>query len=92
MGVIMVASSTFNALGKPFPSATMTLLRMLVLYVPFAFLGDYLWGVAGIFWSNVASNAVIGVLAWWWIRRTIRAEIVGAAQERHDEAATALAD
>lgn len=95
MGVIMVASSTFNALGKPFPSATMTLLRMLVLYVPFAFLGDYLWGVAGIFWSNVASNAIIGVLAWWWIRRTIRAEMaeVGeAAQERHDEPAADLAD
>ena len=43
-GIVLIASSSFNALGRPMPSAILALTRMFVLYVPLAFLGKAIVG------------------------------------------------
>ena len=68
LGVSMVAGSCFTALGKPIPSLVMTLLRMLVLYLPLALLGDYLLGYQGIFGATALANVMIGLIGWRWVQ------------------------
>ena len=69
-GIIQVASSAFNALGRPMPSVVMTVVRMLVLYIPLAYLGSRLFGAPGIFAATAISNLVVGVGAYVWNMHT----------------------
>ncbi|MYB38789.1 MAG: hypothetical protein F4Y26_15675 [Gammaproteobacteria bacterium] len=66
MGMTQVASSCFNALGKPTPSLVISILRALVIGVPLAVLGNYWWGYVGIFIATAITNVVVGILAWRW--------------------------
>ena len=67
-GIVLVSSATFNALGKPFPSVIITATRMLLLYVPLAYLGSKLFGINGIFIAACCSNALGGLGAFLWHR------------------------
>lgn len=69
-GVLMMASATFNSLGKPISSTIMSVVRMLVLYVPLAYLGSQWYGVLGIFAATCATNIIMGVLGFSWNRYT----------------------
>lgn len=68
-GVMSIATSTFNALGKPLPAVAMTVARMLIIYVPLAYLGSRLFGVVGIFAAASLANAVVGIVAYLWQQR-----------------------
>ncbi|MGB3651044.1 MAG: MATE family efflux transporter [Rivularia sp. (in: cyanobacteria)] len=69
-GIIYVASSAFNALGKPIPSVIMTVTRMFVLYIPLAYFGGQLYGVNGIFAAACISNLIVGIGAYVWNQKT----------------------
>lgn len=69
-GVVIIATATFNALGKPLPSIAMTLARMLVLYVPLAYLGSALFGVVGIFAAAAIANCLVGLGAYLWTKKS----------------------
>ena len=79
MGVMQVAISCFNALGKPLPPVLISLVRTFVCYVPLVFLGDHLWGVAGVPIAAAATNVLTGVVAWLWNRQAVRRGIREAA-------------
>lgn len=69
LGVVLIISSTCNALGKPLPSLAMTLSRVLFLYLPLAYLGSWLFGVQGIFGAACLSNVAVGLGAFFWHSR-----------------------
>lgn len=70
LGIIMISSSTFNALGKPLPSVVMTLTRMFFLYIPMAYLGSWLFKVNGVFAAASLSTLAVGIGAFIWNRST----------------------
>ena len=72
MGVMQVASTCFNALGRPAPPLIIALLRTFVMYVPIAILANWVWGYPGIFAATALTNVVMGTIAWDWNRRTMR--------------------
>lgn len=69
-GIILVANSAFNALGKPIPSVVMTITRMFVLYIPLAYIGGRFYGVNGIFAAACISNLIVGIGAYMWNQNT----------------------
>ena len=69
-GIILISSSAYNASGKPLPSIIMAVTRMLILYIPLAYLGSWLFGVIGIFVAICLSNLMVGILAFIWTRKT----------------------
>ncbi len=73
-GIILIASSAFNTLGKPIPSVVMTVARMFVLYIPLAYLGGRIYGVDGIFAAGCISNLIVGFGAYVWNQKTCTAK------------------
>jgi putative MATE family efflux protein len=74
MGMMQVANSSFNARGMPMPALAISLLRSLIIYVPLALLGDYLWGYTGIFVATALTNVVLGAVAWQWNRASVESQ------------------
>lgn len=69
-GVLMMSSASFNALGKPLPSTTLSFTRMFILYIPLALLLNGLFGYPGIFVATAISNAIMGILGYLWLRQS----------------------
>ena len=69
-GMLMMASASFNGLGKPIPSTIMSFARMFVLNVPLAMLFNEYWGYRGIFLATAGANCLMGVAGYIWFRRT----------------------
>jgi len=74
-GAILLASSTFNARGKPLPSVVMTLTQTLILYVPLAYLGSWLFGEKGIFAAACFANIAAGMGAYFWNLKSCSAKL-----------------
>jgi Na+-driven multidrug efflux pump len=70
-GVLMMASASFNALGKPIPSTILSFTRMFFVYVPLAVTFNGPYGYQGIFIATAISNVVMGVAGYIWFRRAI---------------------
>ena len=79
MGMTQVASSCFNALGRPMPSLVISILRALAVYIPLAMLGNHFLGYIGIFIATAATNVLVGALAWHWNRSFVRRAARAAA-------------
>ena len=71
--VVMMANGVLNGVGQPRPALLLTLLRMVIFYVPLALIGAEVAGVAGIFMAALFSNSGAGVLAWRWSSRVAAA-------------------
>ena len=71
MGMIQVANSCFNARGLPMPALVISLLRSLIIYIPLALIGDYLWGYEGIFIATAITNVLLGAVSWHWNQKSV---------------------
>ncbi len=70
-GMVMVMNASFNGMGKPIPAVYVSLARMIVIYVPLAFLLDRFLGVAGIFIAYAVANVLTGILSYAWARSCV---------------------
>ncbi|MGI9329028.1 MAG: MATE family efflux transporter, partial [Pseudomonadales bacterium] len=68
-GVLMMASASFNGIGKPLPSTALSFTRMFVLYIPLALTMNHYFGYKGIFYATALSNGIMGVLGYLWFKR-----------------------
>jgi Na+-driven multidrug efflux pump len=71
-GIILLSSAVFNALGKPLPATVITVTRWLILYIPMALTGGYLFGVAGVFAAVCLANFAVGLAAFVWNQKVCR--------------------
>jgi putative MATE family efflux protein len=71
MGVMSIASNSFNALGKPMPPLILSVMQMIVVNIPLILLGNYLWGFHGIYIGGVVTTVSVALVAWWWINQII---------------------
>mgnify|MGYP003683004735 CR=1 FL=1 len=72
-GVVMSVNASFNGLGHPMPAMVVSILRVLALYLPLAFMGQWLWGVNGLFIATAVANVMTGLFGYWWLRRYLAA-------------------
>lgn len=76
------ANAAFIAIGKPAYSVYIMAIKMLVLYVPLAFLGSQIWGVRGIMGAAFIANLITGLMARYFIRQKI--EIIDQTAIGHE--------
>ncbi|MDZ7644273.1 MAG: MATE family efflux transporter [Woeseiaceae bacterium] len=70
-GMVMVMNASFNGMGKPMPAVVVSVARMVVIYLPLALLGDWLFGMAGIFAAYAAANVTMGIVSYLWARSSV---------------------
>ncbi len=75
MGIMQIASSSFNARGLPMPALIISVVRTFVVYVPLAVIADRYWGYVGIFVATALTNVVVGVIAWYWNQQSVQKAI-----------------
>lgn len=71
-GLVMLSTAAYNGINKPYPSAIFSIIRMLGLYVPLAWLGSMIFDINGVFWAGLIANVVVGILSFWFLYKTIR--------------------
>lgn len=71
-GIVMIMNASFNGMGKPFPAVYISVGRMIVLYVPLAFIGRHYFDIAGIFVAFTAANILSGLIAFQWARQSVQ--------------------
>jgi putative MATE family efflux protein len=68
-GIALCTSYAYNGIGKPKPAIILTITRMLVLYVPLAFVLQWPLGYLGIFLANTISSFLAAGLAVYFYRK-----------------------
>jgi putative MATE family efflux protein len=71
-GLVMTINAAFNGLGRPMPGVVVSLMRTILLYVPLALIGQYFYGIVGIFAAYAAANIITGFVAYAWVMKTVR--------------------
>jgi len=76
-GAILIHSAihtgfAFNAIGKPFHASLLTIIRLLCLVLPLAWLGLRLFGILGIYSGMATAHILSGIVALCWFGRTLR--------------------
>jgi putative MATE family efflux protein len=72
-GLVMSINAAFNGMGTPMPGVYISTLRVIVVFLPLAFLGRALFDLPGIFAASAMSNLTLGLVGFWWLGRQIRA-------------------
>ena len=73
-GVVMIMNASFNGMGKPMPAVHISLARMVLIYLPLAFVGNRYFGVTGIFAAYAIANIITGIIAFAWARSSVPAQ------------------
>lgn len=70
-GVLMIATSVFNSIGKPVPGTVISVVRACLLSIPLAFLASIWFGYYGIFLAFAVANLISGCAGYLWLNRTL---------------------
>ncbi len=62
LGISLISTATINSLHKPRISLAINALRLFILYIPLAWLGNHWWGLTGLFWGCAIANLLLGLL------------------------------
>ncbi len=71
-GLVMSVNASFNGMGKPAPGVVISSMRVIVVFLPLAFLGRWLFDLPGLFGASALSNLALGLLGFAWLGRAIR--------------------
>jgi len=66
-GLVMSCNASFNGMGKPIPGVIISSCRVIIVFLPLAFLGRHLFGLEGLFAATAASNLLMGAMAFAWL-------------------------
>ena len=65
-GFVFISAAGFNALGRPIYGLVYTIIRSLILYVLFIYIGVHLDGLRGAFFGMAIANIISGLIAASW--------------------------
>jgi putative MATE family efflux protein len=71
MHIIAYTGFAFNAIHKPLSAALLTIIRLVGLVIPFAWIGSRTFGITGIYGGISSAHVVCGIFALTWFTRTL---------------------
>ena len=72
--VYALGNTTLNILNRPLQASVVTLIMMFGFYIPLAYLGSNLYGLAGIFASIPIAFMMGGIISYLMVRWAIKKE------------------
>lgn len=70
-GVVILTNSAFNALHKPMMALYLSIARFFMFYVPLAWVGSQLFGLAGFYGGALLGNCLMALLSWRSFQKAI---------------------
>lgn len=70
-GLVMSANAAFNGMGQPMPAMVLSFLRVAGLLFPLALLGQWLFGLTGLFVAIAFANLILGIGGFYWWQRNL---------------------
>ncbi|WP_201027450.1 MATE family efflux transporter [Paraglaciecola hydrolytica] len=74
-GVIILTNSSFNAMHLPMAALGLSIVRLFVVFVPFAYIGSQLYDLSGLFVSAVVANLLVAILAFSWFKKVLHTQV-----------------
>ncbi|MDN3651206.1 MATE family efflux transporter [Thalassotalea ponticola] len=71
-GIIILTNSSLNALHKPMTALVLSVLRLFVFYLPFAYLGSILFALEGLFIGAVVGNLLMAIVSYYLFTKQFR--------------------
>lgn len=71
LSINRISGSAFNALNLPFHAAGVSILRLIVLFIPLVLLGAKLYGITGVMFGIVCSSILSGIISETWCHKTV---------------------
>lgn len=68
-GVVILVMVSLNVLRRPRTALLTTVIRLMLLYLPLAYLGSLIWGVHGVFIGAACGNILAGLTAYVILRK-----------------------
>ncbi|PQJ53734.1 MATE family efflux transporter [Psychrosphaera saromensis] len=79
-GIIILSNSSLNALHKPMKALLLSVIRLFVFYVPFAYLGSVYFGLIGLFIGALIGNVFTALIAYRWFLKALPQSVVVEAK------------
>ncbi len=70
-GMVMSVNASFNGMGKPIPGVIISACRVIILFLPLAFIGRHWFEMPGLFAATTISNLLMGLVAYTWLGRQL---------------------
>lgn len=70
-GIIILSNSSFNALHKPISALALSIIRLFVFYVPFAYIGSTYYGLTGLFVGCLIGNVFTAIVSYFWFTQGV---------------------
>lgn len=70
-GVIILSNSSFNALHRPLSALLLSVVRLFVFYLPFAYLGSEFYGLTGLFVGCLLGNLFTALVSYTWFTKGV---------------------
>lgn len=70
--IVVLTMVSLNVLKRPRTALKLTFTRLMLLYVPLAYLGSLIWGVIGLFIGAACGNFIAGFIAYRTMRNVCR--------------------
>lgn len=70
-GIVMSVNASFNGSGRPLPSVLISTTRVILVFLPLAYAGRWLFGLNGLFAASTLANLSVGLMAFVWLKRHI---------------------
>lgn len=67
----MAVTNLGNGMGKPLGGLMLSSLRLILVYLPLAWLFGKIIGLPGIFIATATANVVVGFIAWRWSKKLL---------------------
>lgn len=71
-GLVMSVNAAFNGMGKPLPGVVISTCRVIVVFLPLAVAGKWLFGLEGLFGATLLANLLMGAVAFAWLGRQLK--------------------
>lgn len=72
VGITSLTRNTYNAIGKPFYAFGITVIRQLILYIPFLILFNNLWGYDGLIHAQPAEELLCAAISFGILIGTLK--------------------
>ncbi len=72
-GIIILTNSSFNALHLPMNALILSVIRLFIFYVPFAYIGSHIAGISGMLVGALIGNVFTSFIAYRWFVKQFNA-------------------